>query len=109
MQGLTARALTAIAFGLVALGATSAAALAESNKEYRIIGCEEPFNPGSPSDPPPPQSFNVIFSSVPEEVGQPCEDVMTSLGAQGFRLVDFREARLNYIGRLHYLERHVKK
>ena len=109
MRGRAARTLVAIALGLVAAGATFGTALAETDKEYRIIGCDGPPFPGNPGDPPPPPSFTVVFSSVPGDVGLPCEDVLTSLGAQGFRLVDSREGAIPFVGLLHYLERRIKK
>ena len=94
--------LTALAFGSIALGATSGYAQAGSSNDYRLIGCKE-VEPGVPPTPPP--AYDVIFSSSPEDIGLPCETVLTSLGNQGFRLIEVRTDDVFNIGDLHYLQR----
>lgn len=96
------KTLTAFALGLFALLALSGFARADTvSNDYRIIGCLAP----SEFPPPPEITYFVGFSSSPGDVGQPCEDVLTALGNQGFRLIEVSEEIIFRGGRLHYLER----
>lgn len=102
---LTGAAAAALA-GLMAL---SGSALADAENDYRVLGCDQAED-ASPV-PGDPAEFVVVSSFVPEEIGQPCETVMTTLGSQGFRLIDvvvrseFFGGGIQNVGVLHYLER----
>ena len=89
------------ALGLVALIGLPGSANADEGNEYRIIGCSAQEPPVPPFDP----TYVVRFSSSPADVGQTCEAVLTSLGLQGFRLIEVRSDNVFDAGNLHYLER----
>ena len=104
MQTLFGSTLLAAALGLAALIVLPESANADSapSFDYRIIGCE---GPSEPPVPPFEPSYTVSFSSSASDVGQPCEDVLTALGNQGFRLVEVRTDNIFQVGNLHYLKR----
>ena len=79
--------LTAIACGLTVAAAASGSALADDDEgaEYRLLGC---IANEDPTLPPFGPTFTVNFSSSENDVGLPCEDVLTQLGGQGFRLIE---------------------
>ena len=101
--------LTAVVLGLIATTALSGMAQADGAREYRVVGCDqaEDVSPVPGANP----AFVVVSSFVPEELGQPCEAVLTSLGSHGFRLIEVRVRSeifgggIPTVGVLHYLER----
>ncbi len=106
MKSLVLSGLMAICIGLFAVASLPGSAHAtEGSLEYRIIGCAGagpiPGFPGGPEE----LSYNVIFSSIQDEVGLPCETVLNSIGDQGFRLIEVRPQGDPFVGILHYLER----
>ena len=103
---------TAAAVGLVAMTGLTEIALAGEGNEYRVIGCDaaEVLPPAPPPPPGTPADFVVVSSFSSDEIGLPCEAVLTALGEQGFRLVDaFIRSEfidpMRSLGVLHYLER----
>lgn len=104
MQRAALGMLMAICLGLGTATAISKPAQAGSEFEYKIIGCAGP----DMTSPPGEQSYNVIFSSTPGDVGQSCEAVMSALGAEGFRLIEVRTDTILRGGNLHYLQRRKK-
>ena len=105
--------LAATAVGLAALTIATGSAYTEDGDggvDYRLIGCVGP--PDGPFPQPTDPTFTVSFSSSPDDIGEPCESVLTSLGKMGFRVIEVRP-ELNFsgigpearIGALHYLER----
>lgn len=112
MQRMFAILLAAVSLGPLAIAAVPGIALADGGRQYRVLGCDLLDDPSVP--PPPPGSnaaFVVVSSLSPEEFGQPCETVLSSLGDQGFRLIEVRVrseffgAGMPSVGVLHYLER----
>ena len=105
MKRLFPSLLTAVASGLFALAMVPGSAQADGGNEYRVIGCD-----GDVFPPPMGGNLNliVVSSFSADEIGEPCEDVLTSLGSRGFRLIDAfppTDAPGIGFGILHYLER----
>ena len=97
--------LMAVSLGLLAVASLPGSAHADDDGfEYRIIGCSGPPTFGIPGPPPEP-SFDVVYSLDQDDVGLPCETVLSSLGNRGFQLVEVRPVAESLIGVLHYLER----
>lgn len=103
MQRAALGMLLTICLGLSTMTAISRPAQAGDEFEYRILGCSGPVDFTDPR-----KFFDVVFSSSPGDVGQPCEAVISALGAEGFRLIEVRASQVPPIGYLHYLQRRKK-